>query len=215
MAVAPEALAQEGSAPNIDLVNQDSGPPPVSLQKRTFHVHEGFYLRLNLGIGGMRVAVNEDGRDDVVGGGAASAFDVLIGGSPTRGLAIGGGLFLTGAVGADFEVDDGPNLPDRNVGVAMLGFFIDGFPNPKKGWHIGGAIGPAAVDIEEDSRTTSARGAGGFAWVGHQWWVAPEWSLGLKLRLGATVTAAEDDNTGADVTVGTWSTTLMFTALLH
>ncbi len=222
------AHAAEGEeAPTIDLVGQGSeepentidlsGPPKKPLERRTFHLHEGFYLRMNLGVGVLRANIDDDGTSafDLDLAGFSTGFDVLIGGSPARGLAIGGGFFTNTAISARVERGS-RDVGDRNMTVGFLGPFIDGFPNPKKGWHLGGTIGLAAVKVEEDSPgddVASAKGLGGAAWFGHGWWVADEWSMGLMLRFAASATTADDSV--RDLTIGTFSSTLMFSALYH
>lgn len=205
--------AQDEDAPRIDL----DTPAPQPAVQRSYHVHDGFYLRLNIGLGfvGADFDDGSPGNVDLSAGGSDLAFDVMVGGSPSPGVAIGGGLFTNSMFSADFERND-RLVGERDVVVGILGPFIDGFPNPKGGWHLGGAIGVAAVDLESelvDNTYNRTEGVGGVAWFGYDAWVGDEWSVGGLVRISATRTLSESDS--YDVAATTRALTLMFTGLYH
>jgi hypothetical protein len=75
---------------------------------------------------------------DVSGNGMA--IDLLIGGTPTPGLAFGGGLIGNWSFGAEYE-REGLDIPSRDYQDGTLGVFVDGFPSDTGGWHIGGLVG--------------------------------------------------------------------------
>src|SRR5690606_9919678 len=137
-------LAQAANAQpaRIDL----STPPPPPAVQRTHHVHDGFYTRLSLGVGSLGLDFDDDGSRnvDLDGSGLAFSADIMIGGSPSPGVAIGGALLGTASFSLELE-QNGRSVGDRDVGMVILGPFIDGFPNPKQGWHIGGAVGVAGM----------------------------------------------------------------------
>lgn len=190
---------------------------PEAPVARSYHVHDGFYLRAGVGIGSLSSTFDDAGPDefDLDGDGFSFGLDLMVGGSPSPGVAIGGALIGAVAPQASFD-RHGVEVGDRRVGLALAGPFIDGFFNPKKGWHLGGMIGVAAIDIEDDNeldRLTSTRGLGGAVWGGYDFWVADEFSTGLLLRLAGAYTQDEGDRT--DVSASAFSSTLMFTALYH
>ena len=124
---------------------------------RSFHVHDGFYLRLNAGIGFVGADFSNGGteNDDLSADGSDLALDVLVGGSPSRGVAVGGALLSNTLLAADLE-QSGDTVTDRDISIVLLGPFIDGFPNAKRGWHLGGTIGLSAVkqkDLGEFGQT--------------------------------------------------------------
>lgn len=212
---ASSAAAEE--APQINL----TAPPPAEPEQRTFHVHDGFYMRLNLGLGRLSTAFDVGAPSDVEASGGTLAIDALFGGSPSTGFSMGGGIFTETLPSADVELD-GSKLTEADISVAMVGFFVDGFPDAKGGWHLGGALGPAAVTVQrfseddgDDGRTSS--GFGLAAWGGYQAWVADDWSLGGLLRVMATRTTDSEDNAAGtpELTATTTSVTLMFSALYH
>src|SRR5690349_17996812 len=73
--------------PTMDL----STPPPPEAVGRTYHQHEGFYLRLGGGFGYVGANVETDAVD-LNSDGVTLDFEALIGGSPGPGLAIGAGI---------------------------------------------------------------------------------------------------------------------------
>lgn len=185
--------------------------PPAPFVQRSYHFHEGFYARVSVGFGSLGASFDDDhaSRRDLEGSGLSLGGDVMIGGSPSPGLAIGGALL---GQGASPEFERGSAFSeDRGLSVFILGPFIDGFPNPVKGWHFGGMLGLAAVTIEDSAQDGIQRttGAGAAAWVGHDFWVADEWSMGPLLRLTGTVTE------GDDARASSLSAMLLFTALCH
>jgi hypothetical protein len=200
-AAAPAAEA----APKIDVTTPE--PPPAV--ERSYHVHDGFYLRLNLGYGAYGVKYESD--TSTAGG--AVAFDVLIGGSPSRGMAIGGALLSDYAPNVSVKKND-TNLGDANVETGLIGPFIDGFPDPKGGFHLGGMVGLANIRTDaKGGNTRNDTGGGGSAWVGYDAWVGDEWSVGGLLRFTAAVGRSEKDNQKLDSR--STALTLMFTALYH
>ncbi|HEY8945978.1 MAG TPA: hypothetical protein VIM73_17035 [Polyangiaceae bacterium] len=206
----PVAPPPEVPRGRIDLTTQ----APAPLVPRSYRMHDGFYARASVGFGSLGANFDDDdpsGRD-LDGSGFALGGDVMIGGSPARGLALGGALLAQGALSAEL---DRPGQPpeDRGVTVLILGPFVDGFPIPSKGWHVGGMLGLALSNIEDSSNDGFAetRGFGGAAWFGHDFWVADEWSMGPLLRLAGTLTRDKD----ADVNASSLSLMLLFTALHH
>src|SRR4051812_38884839 len=67
-------------APKIDLSTEPVAPPV----QRTYHFHEGFYLRASLGFGDYRASYNDAHRQnlDFNEHGGSMSMDLLIGGSP-------------------------------------------------------------------------------------------------------------------------------------
>jgi hypothetical protein len=189
--------------------------PPAPAQTRSYRLHDGFYARASMGFGSMGTSIDDDdasGRD-LQGSGTALGFDLMIGGSPAPGVAIGGALLAQGAVSAELDRGSGFAAQDRNFSIAILGPFIDGFPMPNKGFHLGGTLGLAALSFEsaDGDRLGETAGFGGAAWVGYDFWVADEWSVGPLFRLAGTLTRNEED----EIDASSLSAVLLFTALYH
>lgn len=211
---APPPPASPPSGPSaplgrIDLTTTAPAPPV----QRSYHVHDGFYARASVGFGSLSASFDDGapGNDDLTGSGTTMGFDLLLGGSPSPGIAIGGGLLAQGAFSTELERDG--YSEDRSISVVTLGPFIDGFPDSNRGWHFGGLLGVSAVSVEDSSAdgVSETMGFGGAAFFGYDFWVAEEWSVGPLLRFSGTLTRDDDGNVDA----ATFSTVLSFTALYH
>jgi hypothetical protein len=212
VSLARPAAAQEEPGGKIDL-STEAPPPPV---ERSHHVHDGFYLRGAMGLGVLGAEFEDDGSEQTVETSRGSfSLDLLIGGSPDRGIAIGGALLSEAIVGAKYEVD-GTEIGDGTVITGLLGAFVDGFFDPRRGLHVGGALGFSSVTAEElgaGGDNLEMAGIGGAVWLGYDFWVGSEWSLGPLLRVMASANQDRGDDT--DVTSVTRSISLSFTALYH
>jgi hypothetical protein len=172
-------------APRMDLSTAANGPAVP----RTFHVHEGFYLRTSVGFGFYKSSFtdNKRGNREYSDDGGSMALDLLIGGSPAPGVALGGALLLD------------PQFGKQGGVSALIGPFIDGFPDVNKGWHLGGAVGLGVQSFQNvgaDDRQR-ANGIGGAFWVGYDFWVAGEWAIGPQVRVLGMRT--NDSKSGEDV----------------
>jgi hypothetical protein len=200
------------AGPPVGKINLTT-PPPAPSVPRSYHMHDGFYARGSIGFGSLGVSFDDGdpSGDNLSGSGPSLGFDLMFGGSPSPGIAIGGGLLTQGAFSVNFE-RNGYDV-DRSVSMALIGPFIDGFPNANKGWHFGGLVGLAAVNVEDDDDDGLSKtgGFGGSVFLGYDFWVADEWSVGPLVRFTGALTKDEDGNVDAQ----TFSTVVSFTALYH
>lgn len=212
LGAAPAARAADAPAESkIDLTTPAAEPTGG----RSFHMHDGFYLRAGFGFGSLGASYDDRSSSniDLSGSGFALGLDLMIGGSPSRGVALGGALLTSGAFSAAFD-RGGVDAGDRRVGLVVVGPFIDGYPNPRGGWHLGAALGVAALQIQDRAPTlTDTRGLGGAGWFGYDWWVADEFSMGLSLRLAGALT--RDARDGVDVGAQAFGTTLVVSGLYN
>jgi hypothetical protein len=199
-------------------------PVPPAVARAGYHVHDGFYLRIAAGFGGGHGSVSTD-RNSVPNfgvGGVGLAFNVWVGGTPWRGIALGGMLSAQGMRDADTVVEG------QKTGLGMQGTsyliapFIDVFPDPMRGLHVGGALGLAgfnatanshALELDHDVTDYRGGGLGGSAWIGYGGWVGPEWSLGGLLQLSGFATGQKEDDVNRNASG--YALSLSFTALFH
>ncbi|HOU92752.1 MAG TPA: hypothetical protein PLU22_16980 [Polyangiaceae bacterium] len=207
------AEASPGPAATAPMVL--STPAPAPLPQETRRIHQGFYARMSLGTGPMTTLFSEGLLAQSRVTGASSGLDVLLGGTPFPGFVVGGGLFCNALESEDVRGVDAirGREYDPAIGLCSIGPIVDFFPDAKRGLHVGGMVGVAALGIDapgfaDEDAPTAGGGAIGL-WVGHDWWVSREWSLGVAFRyLGVAVESADDDWSGAAD-----SFTLSFTAL--
>ena len=183
-------------------------PDPV---ERTLRRHEGFYLRTSIGIAALRGSLSggANASEDATTGGAGANVSVLVGGAPDAGFALGVGAQYTLQLSGDWD-SDGAGDASSELNTLIVGPFVDGHPDPQGSWHFGGTVGLAQASIGYGSLDDSALGVGGGAWMGHDSWVADEWSMGGMLRFDALRAWGDDD-----VAVTTLLFSLQLTALMH
>lgn len=202
---APNEEASSEATPPTSKMNLRVAEPGPPLQ-RTDYVHEGFYARVAVGPGYQYTNINNKLTDSSAASNSFSlAADLKIGGSPSAGMALGGGILTNLALGTTFD--------DVSGGAAfnfLVGPFFDAFPDAKEGFHMGTLLGMSGISLSSDvSPSSFAVGGGGAAWIGYDMWVAPEWSTGFDLRVGGSYLA------GADVGVSVFHAHFLITVLSH
>jgi hypothetical protein len=125
----------------------------------------------------------------VTAAGGALGLELAIGGALTPGFVLGGSFSLHTVGDAKLRNDSRTNAVSRepvrtshDPELTMLALLIDDYPNPKGGFHFGGAVGFAALSVRGDNNPeTRAQGAGlGIApHVGYEWWISNYWGLGV------------------------------------
>ena len=225
------ALAQDAppdAPPAIQVARPEQPPAPVEPKmdlstapvapavQRTYHFHEGFYLRTSVGFGWYSASYSDGHRpnSDFNDHGASMSLDLLIGGSPSPGVSIGGGLLLDPLFGSKYE-RNGVGQGSHGGYSTLIGPFIDGFPDVTRGWHLGGMIGFAGQSFQNVNANDShsAAGIGGAAWFGYDFWVANEWSIGPQMRVLGMRTS--DTKSGEDVSAFARSITFGMSAVFN
>lgn len=214
--VASRAAAQPPDRPARPPTISVETPPPPPPVKRTYHVHDGFYLRLNLG--GAWASTSQSFASAAPGdtlSGGGGALDVMVGGTPVSGLVFGGALLASSMFRPSYELGGVSYSSNSSLGFEMLTAFVDAFPDPKNGFHVGGGFGPALVRLgaPSSSASTSTGGVGGAIWAGYDAWIAAQWSIGGMLRLAEARTSG--GSSALDETDVTRSIALLFTVLYH
>jgi hypothetical protein len=157
--------------------------------------HEGFYLRMALGTGTATVKLKDApaGLDYAIE--QAGGLDVMVGGTPRRGIAVGGGLWARGFSTREWR---GENRAEGSAILFGVGPFIDYFPDPDGGFHVGGTVGIGGLQIDAEPFSSDedrmANGTAAGVWVGYDFRVYRQWSLGVDARyLGVRAKHPEDD----------------------
>jgi hypothetical protein len=175
--------------------------PPAPAIQRTDYVHEGFYLRVNVGPGWMYNSMTlKETKETIRSNSFAFSADLLIGGSLSPGISMGGGILTNLAIDTNFKADsDSPTSADGPLFHYIAGPFVDAYPNAKQGLHMGAMLGFASTTRATlDSSYGTPLGGGAAFWVGYDMWVAPEWSVGFNLRgTGAYMTSADASSAAA------------------
>ena len=164
---------------------EQSAMPSPCTQPSDAYRHDGFYFRL----------MNETQYFVFLGDGPEGNASVKVmgsggmlalGGTPLPGLVIGGTVSSTTGRGT-FKGRPEGSESDASISRVGLAAFVDWFPQPDDGWHVGAALGFAALTVT-DSSLDDAVGAAFSAKVfgGYDWWIGPQWTLGLAAMFAAT-----------------------------
>jgi hypothetical protein len=186
---APPPAAQPAPAPAPaaappPMMGPPPGPPPEEGGART---HDGFFMRLGLDFGPLILSAKADvGGSEIKYSGAHVGFDLMFGGSPVEGLAIGGALMVNQT--RDPKIDLGGTSVDSKgtLYVSGVGVFGDFYPDPHGGLNIQALVGYSAVSFTDDNGNSSNNDPTGLllgAGVGYDFWVADEWSIGPIARV--------------------------------
>lgn len=204
----PDLGTTENNPPKIVFSTAPLPPPNGGDSSRTFHFHDGFYARLGVqyGLTGGGFSIG-DGTIDHFG--SQLSLDLLIGGTPSDGLAVGGGVLLGSLLQPDMEVS-GSRIATRNVPLLVLGPFIDGFFSPQGGWHAGALLGLGALG--KTTETEGSAGIGASVWFGYDKWVGDDWSVGGQIRF---LGIAAGGNKPEDFSSSALGVNLGFSVLYH
>lgn len=222
----PPAQPQPAPQPRYELAPQarhaqpllpcrNSAEPSPCEQPDDAYRHDGFYFRL-VGETGYFGAFGRgpDGKSSLEGLGSTAHF--IIGGTVWQGLVIAGTIGTT-TMRADYR--GRPSGADDRAAVSLLnlGVIADWYPEPTGGWHVGAGIGLGALTLSASGVSDSV-GASflGRIFGGYDWWIGPQWSLGVMAILSATPSInmiVDDDKNGYryhTITAG-----LAYTVTLH
>ena len=167
---------------------------PAGANPFGYHEHDGFYLRMSAGGASLDVQRQTAGASGSVafaGDGSriqgASLFTELsVGGTPLRGFVVAATLLGNGLPATELRVASGSRIDlGTPLVFAMVGPTVDVFPDPFRGFHVGGGIGLATstAGVEDPIFSTiGGLGAGLTLTLGYDVWTGDDWSVGLAAR---------------------------------
>lgn len=184
-------------------------PPPPKTKKEKKHgvyTHDGFYLRMGIGVGAV-VLGNAGADDDTTLSTGGAAIEFGMGGTVGNGFVIGGRLMGVGGQSLELESPEGSTNVPGGLTYSTVQLFADWYVDPESGLHIEGALGPVGLSYDptvgedddyrnDDDETID--GFGGSLGVGWEGWIGEQWSLGGMFRLNwatfaGDVSASSDD----------------------
>jgi hypothetical protein len=224
---APPAVTGAATEPTPPV----SVTPPPPVPSRGVEMHDGFYFRAGLGLGGLMGKLTDEEDEELSLSGFSVLSELAFGGTPVPGVVIGGGIYTGNVSTTTYEVDlDGGgsvSIDGSSSTVGLIAPFVDVYPNPEQGLHFGGAIGLGVVTADEGDDDDdfyfppdkySGVGLGLMAQAGYEAWVADQWSIGGVARLlfvRATLKPEDDDVEGMDVKASVFVPGVLFTATYH
>jgi len=196
-------------------------PPPAYEQSTvdpSVRHHDGFFLRMSLGVGPGYSTIEVEGFSEVDIRGVGAMFDIMLGGSPTPGLVLGGMLLSHQLSNLEAEYEDGTtsDVDDLKLTTAMLGGFVAYYPDPRSGFNLHALVGYGSASFsnqDDEVSTFSPEGLVVGGGLGYDFWVGDQWSLGPDFRVSYFDLKDSDDDVEAKQSV--LVPTLSFTATLH
>jgi hypothetical protein len=166
------------------------------------HSHTGFFLRMGIGAGYIANATTLEGptfQGQVDAAGGAFTLELDIGGALSPGIILAGSYTVHSVGNAKLTNDTRSYRPAHDPSLTMLAAMLDVYPDPKAGFHFGGALGFASFRVREDTDAqASSAGQSGFGLaphVGYEWWVSNYWGIGV---LGRFIFARTQGDYAAD-----------------
>jgi len=161
-----------------------------------YHEHDGFYLRMAGGIGSIDVTRSTDQAgiengiaytgDTSTFGGTSIFTELSIGATPFRRVVLAGTFLGDNLPTAELELASGSRFSLASTFTfAMLAASVDIFPDPNRGFHVGGGIGWAAATAHVSDPIFTTIGGGGpgvTVEFGYDAWVGDDWSIGAIAR---------------------------------
>ena len=211
---APRASHQE-VAPRASLQGPHTPPPPavypgLEVPPRTVphrsgwnpwdhpethggHTHDGFFLRLALGLGGsgLRGRRDPDTGGGVTFSGLGLAGSIAVGGALSENLLLHGDLFFVSMVDAevrggiyDSVARDYGYDYDGDVSYLAPGAGVTYYLMPVNVYFSGSlGLANAVWERSDGERQTSRLGLALNLLVGKEWWVDPQWGIGAAAQL--------------------------------
>ncbi len=165
------------------------------------HEHDGFFLQLDLGGGGMATTTSILGADLTVSGGAGQ-LSVAVGGAVARNFILAGQLWGASATEPEVKVNGQSlgSLSDATLSLTAVGLNLTYYFMPI---NIYVSATPSVGTLSVKQRGQSADTKSGFALrlaVGKEWWVSVDWGIGLNLQF------AHASNQSQGTNAPTWAT---------
>ncbi|MBI5066999.1 MAG: hypothetical protein HZB56_02085 [Deltaproteobacteria bacterium] len=151
----------------------------------TFHRHLGFFLQLDLGIGGQKATWTDtfDGAQKLSGDGGT--FSVAVGGALVENLILAGHLWAFAAPEPDYTIaGQRVSTAGREItlGLSGIGLNVTYYVMPANVYL---SVTPSAATASLQQSGTSQRSERGFglrAAIGKEWWVGSHWGVGLNVQ---------------------------------
>jgi hypothetical protein len=184
------------------LVSGFSYPPPFTDVDPTVRNHDGFYLRLGLGVGPLYSSE---------AGGVGIPSELALGGTPAPGLVLGVGNYGVVIPKPDDDRDAG------QLAFNAWGPFVDYYLDPKLGAHVQASVMFVFGLSSPKDGVEGAYGPGYGAALGagYEWWIAEQWSLGVVLRAAYYTVTLEGRNSGTKTDVSGFVPAVLFAATYH
>lgn len=171
----------------------------ASAQEYNEHVHDGFYLRLQVGGGYLRAAASDISPTVAVKGPSAN-INAEIGFALFNNFILYGKFYGAASPNpsiqvGDLSIDNAGDEWSQNFGAVGLGVTYYIMP---ANIYLSGAISYTQLSISERNEKVAETDLGGglHLGIGKEWWVSKNWGLGIgaELALGRIRDEGSSDN---------------------
>ncbi len=154
-----------------------AAPAPAAAQART---HDGFFLQMDVGVGGMASQVDL-GPTELEFSGGAGEFSVAVGGAVSENLILAGHVWATSIEDPTVKIN-GREIgeADSTLTLSGLGLNITYYLMPANVYL---SITPSITTLTAETDGHEADSESGFGLrlaLGKEWWVSDNWALGLN-----------------------------------
>src|SRR6267142_2403401 len=189
-------------------------PPPPG-----FHLHDGTYVRLQLGFAFANFSTSDPilGKAEFSGGGAS--VGVAVGGAIVPNLVLYGTFIMAGASNPELKVEGASvGSASGDLDIVALGGGAAYYLMPLSLYFAGSLLAAEIQGSNNNGRATRETdfGLGFEGLVGKEWWVSDNWGLGAALQvLYATMTDQALDSSGNPFKWKASSFALLFSATFN
>ena len=159
------------------------GPGPAYGSWYGYHQHDGFYMRITAGIGYLNASESIGGATETYSG-VGGTFGAAFGGAIAPNLILYGELLGTSVTNATWSSTNGAILTYSGVDVTMFGIGpgIAYYIQPVN-VYLSGTLTFTQVSFSDTSTANpidgTDLGVGLSFTVGKEWWVTPDWGIGI------------------------------------
>lgn len=186
-------------------------PPPVVESMEGFHTHDGFFMRVHVGIAATGFSSTQSGTKTTYSGGGSSS-GIAIGGVIARDLILYGAAFGTSTADPEKQVGGVSMAGDLgNIGVGAIGPGV-AYYFEHINLYLSGTFGLAGFTTHDNGglKVDSSRSGAAFElMVGKEWWVSRNWGLGIA---GELFTASLKDKNVPGLTWSAGAASILFSA---
>lgn len=152
--------------------------------------HDGFFLQMDLGAGGMASTADSGGYEFEVSG-VAGQFSIAVGGAIKNNLILAGRAWAVAAEDPTLEVD-GADYGEADATVTLSGIGLDVTYYLPSNVYFSATPSLTTLTVESDGDDYDTdTGFGLRLAVGKEWWVSENWGLGLN---GQAILSTNDDH---------------------
>lgn len=154
--------------------------------------HDGFYFRWAGGLAYLSDSIDSSWAGDAQLRGFGVGGELLFGGTPAKGLVLGGGSHAVSVASPSLTIQGADADAPETAVLSLLGGFVDYYFDESRGWHAQVFLGFAGLSADNSKPSETPYGFGLGAGVGHEWWTSAQWSVGVLARVTVASLTFED-----------------------